>query len=56
MQLFRADTTMILRDLKKQIAYENMKKLASKTAHNWPKLFSVLPTGPKSAQISYSVS
>ena len=38
-------------------AHKNMKKPASKVAHNWPQiLFSVLPTGPKSAQISYSVS
>ena len=40
---------------KKNFAPENMKKPPSKVAHNRPKLFfSVLPTGPKSAQISYS--
>ena len=33
-----------------------MKKPASKVTHNQPQFFfSVLPTGPKSAQISYSV-
>ena len=38
------------------IGPENMKKLPSKVAHNWPKFFfSVLPTGPKPAQITFSV-
>jgi hypothetical protein len=42
--------------LKKEFAPKTMKKLASKVAHNRPKLFfSVLPTGPKPAQISISV-
>ena len=37
-------------------APENMKKPSSKVAHNWPKLFfSVLPIGPKPAQITFSV-
>ena len=37
-------------------ANENMKKTPSKVAHNWPPIFfSVLPTGPKPAQISISV-
>ena len=36
-----------------KISAENMKKLLSKVAHNQPKtFFSVLPTSPKSAQIS----
>ena len=49
MQLFCADATMFF-------LHENMKKLASKVAHNWPpNFFSVLPTSPKSAQIFYSV-
>jgi hypothetical protein len=37
-------------------AQENMKKTPIKVAHNRPQtFFSLLPTGPKSAQISYSV-
>ena len=37
-------------------APENMKKTPSKVAHNRPThFFSVLPTGPKSAQITFSV-
>ena len=36
-------------------AHEIMKKTPSKVAHNWPFFFSVLPTSPKSTQISYSV-
>ena len=55
MQLFNADTT-IFKKKKLKIAPENMKKTPSKVAHNRPPIFvSVLPTGPKSAQISYSV-
>jgi hypothetical protein len=36
-------------------AHENMKKLHSNVAHNRPNFFSVLPTGPKPAQITFSV-
>ena len=36
-------------------ADENMKKLTSKVAHNWPNFFSAVPTVPKPAQISISV-
>ena len=51
MQLFSADPTMF-----KKNGLENMKKMPSKVAHNRPKcFFSVLPTGPKQAQISFSV-
>jgi hypothetical protein len=39
----------------KNFASENMKKPPSKVAHNWPNFFSVLLTGPKPAQISFSV-
>ena len=54
MQLFSADATMFL-DLF-ILGPENMKKLPSKVAHNRPKfIFSVLPTGPKPAQISIFV-
>jgi hypothetical protein len=58
MQLFSVDATIYKNFLNrnKNFAPENMKKLLSKVAHNWPKtFFSVLPTDPKSAQISYSV-
>ena len=49
MQLFSADATIFL----KKKSYENVKKLPSKNAHNWPPFFfSVLPTVPKPAQIS----
>jgi hypothetical protein len=55
MQLFTAGATIFLKKNLK-FAPENMKKLLSKVAHNRPKtFFSVLPTSPKSAQISYSV-
>ena len=40
---------------KKKIAPENMEKPTSKVAHNPPIFFSILPTGPKAAQISISV-
>ena len=53
MQFFSADATTFT---KKKIAAENMKKPSSKVAHNQPKLFfSVLPIGPKPAQITFSV-
>ena len=56
MQLFTGDATIFLRKLNYYFAPENMKKMLSKGAHNRPKLFfSVLLTGPKLAQISYSV-
>ena len=52
MPLFSADTKMF----QKKISHENMKKTASKVAHNRPKFFfSVMPTGPNPAQISISV-
>ena len=52
MQLFSADATMF----KKKIAPENTKKTPSKVAHNWSRpFFSVLPTGPNTAQISIPV-
>ena len=47
MQLFSAEAIVF----PKKIDPENMKKLPSKVAHNQPN-FSVLPTGPKPAQIS----
>ena len=41
---------------KKNFAHENMKKTASKVAHNRPKcFFSVMPTGPNPVQISIPV-
>ena len=53
MQLFSADATILFKNIKLFFAPENMKKTLSKVAHNRPKLFfSVLPTGPKPAQIS----
>jgi hypothetical protein len=50
----------LLQYLLKKYAYffarESMKKTPSKVAHNRPKIISsVLPTGPKPAQISISV-
>jgi hypothetical protein len=51
MQLFSADTTISKK--KKKISPENMKKPPTKVAYNRPPFFSVLPTDPKSAQISY---
>ena len=54
MQLSSADATVFK---KNNFAHENMKKSPANVAHNWPpNFFSVLPTGPKSAQISYSVT
>ena len=51
MQLFSGDATQFKKN--KNIAHE---KLPWKIAHNRPQIFfSVLPTSPKSAQISYSV-
>ena len=56
MQLFSADATMFLKEnLTFFCQCENMNKLASKVAHNRPQFYLVLPTGPKSAQISYPV-
>ena len=55
MQLSSADATVFLKIF--FFAHENMKKSPANVAHNWPpNFFSVLPTGPKSAQISYSVT
>ena len=50
MQLFSADTTIFKKKL--FFAPENMKKPLSKVAPNQPNFFSVLPTGPKPAQIA----
>ena len=54
MQLFSADAT-ILEKLKRKLPLKTKTKTTSKVAHNWRKLLSVLPTGPKPAQISISV-
>ena len=55
MQIFSVDATMdFFMKFQLFFAHENMKKTPSKVAHNLPK-FSVLPTGPKPAQISISV-
>ena len=53
MQFFSADAaTLFLEYI--YFAPDSMKKLPSNVAHNLPKpFFSVLPTDPKSAQISY---
>ena len=51
MQLFSADATFF----KKKYIYENIKNTPPEVAHNQPNFFSVLPTGPKTAQISISV-
>ena len=48
MQHFSADTTIF-----KKNAPENMKKTPSKDAHNRPKFFIVLPTGPKPAHFLF---
>jgi hypothetical protein len=56
MQLFSANATIFPKDFKYFFAHENMKKTLSKVAHNRPHCFSVLPTRPKLAQISYSVT
>ena len=41
---------------KKHFDHQNMKKSPSKVAHNRPKfVFSLLPTGPKPAQISHYI-
>ena len=53
MQLFSADASMFLIFF---FAHENMKKPASKNAHNRPQFFfSVMPTGQNPAQISIPV-
>ena len=39
MQLFIADATMFLKKKNIFFAPENMKKLPSKVAHNWPRPF-----------------
>ena len=55
MQLFSADATMFSKKFN-FFAPENMKKTPSKVAHNrFPVFFSVLPTDPNPAQISFSV-
>ena len=55
MQLFIADARIYFFIL--IFFLKNMNKLPSKVAHNRPQFFfSVLPTGPKSAQIPFSVS
>ena len=56
MRLFISDTTILFKNLIYFFAHENMKKPSTKVAHNRPQFFfSLLPTGPKAAQISYSV-
>ena len=56
MQLFSADLqTLQYLYLPNFFSPENMKKRLSKVAHNQPKTFFSTATGPKSAQISYSV-
>ena len=56
MQLLSADATMFFLKITFFFAAENMKKPASKVAHNQPKcFFPVLPTGPKSAQITFYI-
>ena len=52
MQLFRVDAAMLLFFF----AFGNVKKTASKVAHNRPKfLFFRMPTGPNPAQFSIPV-
>ena len=42
----------LVRTLQCFFGHQNLKKTASKVAHNWPKpFFSVMPTGPNPAQI-----
>jgi len=54
MQLLIVDAGVFLKTLTPFFGYENMKKLSSKVAHNWPQMFfSVLQTGPITAQISF---
>ena len=48
LQLFSADATNFFKTFI-FLAHENMKNPASKVSYNWHTLFSVLPTGPKSA-------
>ena len=52
MQLLSADSTMFL---KKRIGHDKMKKPPSKFALHRPNFFSVLPTGLKPSQITFSV-
>jgi hypothetical protein len=55
MQVFSADSTIFKKN-KTFSGYENIKKPTSKVAYSRPQFFfSVLPTGPKPAQISISV-
>ena len=54
MQLFSVNAAIFFKK-KEKIAHETMKKTPLKVAHNRPKFFFVLPTGPKPAQISISV-
>ena len=51
MQLFSGDAPIFLRKFEKKNAHENIEKAPSKAIA----FFLVLPTGPKSAQISYSL-
>ena len=55
-QLFSVDTTMFKKKFKHFFTHKNMKKPPSKVAHNRQIFFSVLPTGPKPAQILELVS
>ena len=57
MQLFRANSTTFSKKKKSYFfSPENMKKPPLKVPHNHPKLFfSVLPIGPKPAQITFFV-
>ena len=57
MHLFGADAMVFSKKLKKKFDPENIKKPPSKVAHNRPThFFSVLPTGLKSARITFSVA
>ena len=56
MQIFSADATLSFLKNTFFLAHDNVEKPPSKDAHNRPQFFfSVLPTGPKPAQIPISV-
>ena len=56
MQLFSADATIFKKNINIFFAPENKKKTPATVAHNRLNFFfSILPTGPKPAQILYSV-
>jgi hypothetical protein len=55
MQLFSADAAMFLKNINIFLLTKTWKNRPQKLLIIGPKFFSVLPTGRKSAQISYSV-